>query len=600
VSVLPVKGGLPADIAAIIAEELAALAIDAHTLSSRLAAGDVVDAVVLPSNGLTDLLSIGGLRVAAELPPSLLPGETITVMVIGFSNDRINLRIIPTPEAAAEQLPAAAAAGHAARTASAPAVTVSSAPGLAPPDSRAPGSAALGSAAPGSTNPGANNAPSPSGLPRPYPAPQGSPARTNWTAAGGAPAHETAAAAVFRGPIPVPAAPVPPASKTIEARLAAAHAMTPPGPRAPIPPPAPGSSPLVARPPIAMRPPLMPSAGLPAAAIPVSATRAPVGFNEPGALLRGLNVPVTAANLAAARTALAAAPDRLPAALAALEGALANDADPRVATLATLTSFIARLDPRSPVLGAQIAAFADHVVIGPEAKIAQLVKASDPALLAAGGPAEPPGRPAPESVAIVRAALDYDLKTQLLALAADRARDPAAATVKSTTLDRAVVGVLTAITALQLNAAAALRANPDGVAFSLPVALPDGVVQARIRIDRDAPAGRTGVLDDDNFHIAFVLETRHLGTVAIDMLTVGRAVTLSVKTEAALAQRVFSRALGKLTARLETLRYRVANAAAVVAPPPALAVEPGPPAAKPQSVVFPADAQPAHRVDFDA
>jgi len=168
----------------------------------------------------------------------------------------------------------------------------------------------------------------------------------------------------------------------------------------------------------------------------------------------------------------------------------------------------------------------------------------------------------------VRAALDYDLKTQLLAVAAGRAgaTDPAA---PNAGLDRAVAGALSAITALQLNAASTLSAHPEGLTFTLPVALPGGFAQAHVRVDRDAPNGRKIPLDGDNFHIAFVLETRHLGTVAIDVVTVGRTVTLSVKTEAVVAQRVFASALSRLSARLESLRYRVAKADAAVAPPAA-------------------------------
>jgi len=160
------------------------------------------------------------------------------------------------------------------------------------------------------------------------------------------------------------------------------------------------------------------------------------------------------------------------------------------------------------------------------------------------------------------------LGAQLLAVAAGRAgaTDPAA---PNAGLDRAVAGALSAITALQLNAASTLGAHPEGLAFTLPVALPGGFAQAHVRVDRDAPNGRKIPLDGDNFHIAFVLETRHLGTVAIDVVTVGRTVTLSVKTEAVVAQRVFASALSRLSARLESLRYRVAKADAAVAPPAA-------------------------------
>jgi hypothetical protein len=217
------------------------------------------------------------------------------------------------------------------------------------------------------------------------------------------------------------------------------------------------------------------------------------------------------------------------------------------------------------VFAAQIAAFAEHVVTGPEAKIAGFAAAVDgdgrnpsPADTDAAAPASA----AQERAAVLRAALDFDLKTQLLASSASS--DPGRAAAPA--LERAVVGALTALTAVQLGAAAALASNPDGLAFSLPIALPDGSARAHIRISPDAPERRGAPLDGDNFHIAFVLETRHLGTVAIELMTVGRAVTCSVKTEAALAQRAFAEALGGLTARLRSLNYTVAKADAVVAP----------------------------------
>jgi hypothetical protein len=182
---------------------------------------------------------------------------------------------------------------------------------------------------------------------------------------------------------------------------------------------------------------------------------------------------------------------------------------------------------------------------------------------------------------VIRAGLDFDLKSQLLTLAATRAASADSGS-KAAALDRAVAGALTAITALQLNAASTLAAHPDGLSFALPVALADGFASAQVRIARDAPDGSRAPLDGDNFHLAFVLETRHLGTVAIELVTVGRTVTVGVKTEAAAAQRVFGRALRTLTARLESLRYRVAKAEAIVAPPaPVSAPSDAPPAPKP-------------------
>jgi hypothetical protein len=690
VSVNPLGAGNPApNIAAMIAQELAALAADAQTLATQLLPGDVIAAMVLPSNGLTDLLDIGGLRVAAELPPTVLPGETITVMVTGFEGERINLQIVPAAQVAASEtttVSVPASAFRSAGSAFAPGFTPTllltptnpiarPAPAL-PPPARTTGPSPVVQVTGPAPAVRATPGPAASGPALPLverttmatPAPQ--PARASAAAAGtsgvstaardAAPAQTAPRTAVnFVAPRPA-AAPIAPELKTIEARLAAAHAAPapvarplapagaaahgvskmPPDPlsRAPFPvasapyqaggprqaapesavapraaaatdtpspfgakpprldvrPPA-TAAPATARPQIAMRPVLPPGtvAAAPAPAAAFVAARGPAAFTEPAALLRALYLPVSPTNLAGARLALDS-PEKLPNALATLERALTNDADPRVATLITLTSFLARIDPRSPVLAAQIAAFADHVVTGREARIGQLASASGeaPGVPAKTG-APQTARPATagpnlaaleqtqpplgnERVAVIRAALDYDLKTQLLSIAADPAAGSDGGSPKAAAFDRAVAGALAAITALQLNAAATLNAHPEGLAFTLPVALPDGFASAHVRIDRDASDGRRAPLDGDNFHIAFVLETRHLGTVAIDVVTVGRAVTLSVKTEAVLAQRVFAGALERLSARLESLRYRVATADAVVAPvaPPVTAEAP--------------------------
>jgi hypothetical protein len=221
-----------------------------------------------------------------------------------------------------------------------------------------------------------------------------------------------------------------------------------------------------------------------------------------------------------------------------------------------------------------------------------LAREAFPALATDAGADAPPVTLTPERAALLHAALDGDLKTQLLALASDT--DAATTVAEPAALGAVLAGALTAITAVQLNAAAALQTSPDGLAFTLPVALPDGFARAHVRIDPDASAAKRGSLDGDNFHIAFILETRHLGTVAIELVTVGRAVTLSVKTEARPAQRVMGGKLGDLTARLESLRYRVAKADAVVATPPA-APDPSVPTA---AAATSSDA--THLVDFDA
>jgi predicted phage tail protein len=83
-----------------------------------------------------------------------------------------------------------------------------------------------------------------------------------------------------------------------------------------------------------------------------------------------------------------------------------------------------------------------------------------------------------------------------------------------------------------------------------------------------------------------VLDTAHHGTVAIDLVTVGRDVTVDVRTESAPAMRAFRDALGTLTARLESLRYRVASAGASVGTTSVVTVEAPPaPAVNPDATV---------------
>src|SRR5450631_708505 len=152
VPVNPLGAGIPApNIAAMIAQELAALAADAQTLATQLLPGDVIAAMVLPSNGLTDLLDIGGLRVAAELPPTVLPGETITVMVTGFEGERINLQIVPAAQVTASErttVPVPASAFRSAGSAFAPGFTPT--PLLTPADGRTPRPAPVAAPAPAS------------------------------------------------------------------------------------------------------------------------------------------------------------------------------------------------------------------------------------------------------------------------------------------------------------------------------------------------------------------------------------------------------------------------------------------------------------------
>ncbi|MDB5026782.1 MAG: hypothetical protein JWO66_471, partial [Candidatus Eremiobacteraeota bacterium] len=277
-------------------------------------------------------------------------------------------------------------------------------------------------------------------------------------------------------------------------------------------------------------------------------------------------------------------PERLPEALAALERALPSASDdPNVATLRTLLSFVGRIDPRSPALATQIAAYVDHVVDGAEPKIATLLAATGAAATPAPRGASAPGEPIaatathhppslPAALAAERgAALAADLKQTILAVAANPATPESVAP--------SLASALTALTAVQVSAAQTLAANPDGIAFTIPLTTPHGMSNAHISVRRDAPDGGGGArVDPQNFRIAFVLETAHYGVVAIDLVTVGREVTVDVRTEASTAMRAFRDALGTLTARLESLRYTVASAGASVGTTSTVAVE-APPSA---------------------
>jgi S-DNA-T family DNA segregation ATPase FtsK/SpoIIIE len=316
-------------------------------------------------------------------------------------------------------------------------------------------------------------------------------------------------------------------------------------------------------------------------------------FRDPSVLLRALRVPVTQTNLASATLALQS-PQRVPAALAALERALPDGrSDPRVATLRTIVGFVNRLDPQSPTLAAQIAAYVSHVVDGAEPKLATLLQSyaahADPtaappaaafpaygsnenATTTASGASASPAAAAPAALApapptlaaaqtlIAAAALDHDLKTMLQTLLIT----PTAGTAATPTA--AIQTALTALTGVQLDVANTLAQIPLQVTFTIPLPLVHPDAQARVTIDRKRHDDPTQAIDGDNFHIAFILTTKHLGTVTIDLRTVGRAVNVGVHTEAELAAQTFGGALARLKNRLESLRYNVTSIESGVAP----------------------------------
>ncbi|HTJ25297.1 MAG TPA: hypothetical protein VMA36_03940 [Candidatus Limnocylindria bacterium] len=572
-SVDPVGAGL-ADLAALVDAELAALASDAQALRAVLVENTIVQARVLPSNGLTDLLEIAGYRVAAALPPTVRPGDTLSVKVSGFVGDQILVQIVG--DEPAQEPP--------------PNVPLAPAPGVFVAASIQPANPAAAGAPPQPSAPAASTptAPPPPGA---APMPASPSAAPNAGAQSVAAASLGAARTVPQGTYaaftrafddgpraaapPMPRAAAPTVPTTIEARLAAARASAAPATSAPqpsraaVPPP---QARYVAPPPIASKaPPAQISTARPAAltgAAPaagaVSTPRATglSAYTEPVALLRALRLPVTPSTVASATLALQR-PEQLPNALATLARALPQgNADPQVATLRTLLAFVGRIEPDSPTLPAQIAAYVDQVVDGTEPKLATLLAA---ARAAAPAPAANNVPTLPAAVVAERsAAIDADLKQTLLAVASDPATPAAVAP--------ALAGALTALSAVQLQAAQLLTAQPEGIAFTIPLAMPGGNTNARIAIDREAPRGRGVPVDGDNFRIAFVLDTAHYGTVAIDLVTVGREVTVDLRAENGTAMRAFRDALGGLTARLETLRYRVASAQAALGTTTTLAV----------------------------
>ncbi len=573
-----------ADLAALIDAELSQLATDAQALRALLVENAVVTARVLPSNGLTDLLEIAGRRVAASLPPTVRPGDVLQVRVTGFDGDRILLQIVDTGADAAVETgpanapvappPSAFVAASIVPATPAPPATVAAMPAAAPATTTR-ASAPSGSvpvlsaenfgdeARPAVTVPLADLPPAAPSAPPPGAAFSAAVLRANVApqAADDGPRLQAAVAAPTRAPIVVAPGPT-----SIEARMATARATVAQVSAVP----AARTATIAGALPRAAAPPAVASPAIAARSTPVAPPPRASGlsaYTEPVALLRALRLPVTPTTVAAATTALAR-PEKLPAVLTTLERALPSGSDdPQVATLrtlGTLLAFVGRIDPRSPALASQIAAFVDHVVDGAEPKIATLLAATRAA--APDQRAAPSTSPLPAAVAAERsAALSNDLKQTLLAVAADPAT-PAR-------LAPSLAGALTALTAVQVNAAQTLAAHPDGIAFTLPLTTEHGAASARISVKRDAPQGRGVPVDPANFRIAFVLDTIHYGTVAIDLVTVGREVTVDVRTEAAPAMRAFRDALGGLTDRLESLRYRVASAGASVGTTSTIAVE---------------------------
>ncbi|MHB1796740.1 MAG: flagellar hook-length control protein FliK [Vulcanimicrobiaceae bacterium] len=534
------------------------LGVAAEVVQAQIAVGDLLAAEILAPQGGYDLIQILGRQILAQLPPGVNPGQTLLLQVSAFAGNRIlvrNLGLIDPnnpPATVMADLPPASPQ-------TAALVTVAR-PGALPPPAASPPAASATAGAPAS--------------------PPAAPPRAVFVAAsvrrtprdsptGAAPPAER----VGRSrPAADPAAPLDP----LEARIAASRAAVPAVPTSLREPPAAPHMKMQREAPAGL------VTGRGAAGRPPSAARAVPG--SPDAELESLRVPRTPVTLSAARL-LSVAAERLPELFARLESLLPQSGgDARVSTLRTLLGFVARLNPADERAFAQrISAYVGNVLEGFEPKLAAAARAR---LVAAGqlrsrAPATAPVVAQAKAVERTVAA-QSDLKALVLALA----REPSAP--QSPALAQALNETLTMLTAAQLNTLSANAGTPDAIGLTLPVFYHPGGRPATVRISRDAP-GKQEKMDADNFHVAFVLDTASLGTVAIDLETVGRSVRVNVKTERPSSAERFGATLGELRDRLERLRYRVASADAAVASRRAHAAAPrGEPPAQP----------PPNRLDF--
>jgi hypothetical protein len=508
---------------------------------AKVSVGDVLDATVLPPQDGGDRISLLGQTLAAQLPPGINPGETIALQVTAFTDTAIIVRNLGTidPE------------------------NPTNLPQAPPQTSDAPQSAVLRTAAP------TDRPPSPVQPPAPR---QAAPAPV-------APPRELFVAASVRpSAAPTPqhmqqqSAARPPAE--VEARLIATRASTTIGTPAPKRPPVPPATP----PRVSQAAPVQSAA---ARAVIARPQQTPAPSTPDTALLTRLRVPATPVTIAAARLVehatrnVTSTYEKLDALLAKLPS------DPRTATLRSTLAFVARFDLRNTrALPEQIASYVSNIVTSAESKIAEIVRVwSEAGVPADAQTPEPSAAPAFRSPEITlpsqrqdvplpnvaaRAAergvaVEHDVKTALLQLVAN---PPSGS---SPQLVQALRDALTATTAVQLNALQPENNTPNTITIALPAYFYDGGQPAQLRISRDARNSKNG-MDADNFHIAFVLDTKSLGTVAIDVQTVGRSVSVDVKTETPRSADRFRTSLGDLRARLEMLHYRVATMAAGLAP----------------------------------
>lgn len=430
----------------------------------------------------------------------------------------------------------------------------------------------------------------------------------------GAPAGAPAAAT------PQQQAANPAIASELEARLATARGariLPPPSEmRAPAesaatttPPNAVRSAPLDTPPPqIAARlaPPMM-EENVASASTQPNAPTPPPPTSEEAVLLARLNLPTTPALLAAARAAQNA-PANLVSAFARAQNALARFASqPAVSTVRAAMAFVSSLDPANAVaLPQQLAAYVRTILSSTEGALTTLAEnlatlepnaagthaagtlastleaaSASPleatsatplpdaarvvaAMQRPGEIAAPPlptvASPAHEAAVVAaQSVVNQDVKSALIALA----RDPQSAAIPGAA--NALGDAVTAIAAAQVHVLAAnAAADPRTLVVPLPVFFREGGAATQLRIGRDAP-GSKNAMNADNFTLGFLLDTKTLGTVAIEIETSGRAVSVKVKTERDGAAKRFREGFDALRDRFEALRYRVATMQAAVA-----------------------------------
>lgn len=556
--------GLNPIVAAALADAALSIGFSADALQAQLSLGDLLVATVLPPQNGQDLIEILGQQVIAQLPPDVHPGETLLLQVTGFSGNQIlvhNLGLYdpqnPLPSVTIE-LPASESGG--------PQTAVLT---NVPPQAQQP-------------MPQIQTAPQ-SQTPSQPQTPPVSPPRAVFVAASVRPTSPANIQNVQQESPPAGPRSAPQVFATVEARIAAAQTaraaqvLAPQGSQRPQAAAAQTTPLIVSRAQTAVQTAVQDAANLVQRAV-----------RTVGDLLKAARLPDTPLTRTAAAIA-PQAPSRLPSVLARLEAALPRTSeDSRIATLRTIAAFVGRMNPQNEeTLPAQISSYISHVLEGAEPKLAQLLQAfaqrssqpaqspAQPETTEAPAPnaSSPASAPAPQhdsaqlvatqNVAAARvaeraAAIDYDLKSLVLSLL----RNPPAD--RTSTLTQALNEALVTLTGTQLNMVSNSLQSPNVIAFGLPVYYREGGKAAQIRISRDADS-RAAKLDADNFHIAFVLDTANLGTVAIDLQTTGRAVKIDVKTEHHPAASQFSDTLDSLRTRLEGLRYRVASAVAGIA-----------------------------------